>query len=177
MYICRWPGNSEVLYEIKDPKEGLKAMNEPPDQPKDSCVVLFWAKKAMNPGEKREMAFTIGLNKLAISASAAIAGDKKGAQIGLTARESVRPGEEFTVTAYVANAQPDKKVKIVLPNGFKLASGEAEEKAAPPAKDGFSLVPWKVRATNEAGTFNIDATYGEAKASRPVRVKSSSLFD
>src|SRR5262249_42312835 len=185
MYICRWPGNSEVLYEIKAKKEdrknpnddGLTAMNEPPNQPKDSCVVIFWAKKTMNPGEKRAMAFTIGLNKLAISGVAAIAGDKKGAQLGLTARESVKPGEEFTVTAYVTNAQADKKVKIVLPKGFSLTANEPEEKAAPPAHDGFNLVPWKVRSAATEGSYNIEATYGDAKASRPVRVKSSSLFD
>jgi hypothetical protein len=181
MYICRWPGNSEVLYEIK-PKDGpkagqLTAMNDPPDQPKDSCVVIFWAKKTMNPGEKRDMAFTIGLNKLAIGGMAAIAGDKKGGQIGLTARESVRPGEEFTVTAYVTNAQADKKVKIVLPRGFSLVGSEPDEKTAPPARDGFSLVPWKVRAATTEGSYNIEGTYGDAKASRPVRVKSSSLFD
>jgi hypothetical protein len=181
MYICRWPGNSEVLYEIK-PKDGpkagqLTAMNDPPDQPKDSCVVLFWAKKAMNPGEKRDMAFTIGLNKLAISGTAALPGDKKGAQIGLTARESVKPGEEFTVTAYVTNPQADKKVKIVLPKGFSLVGSEPDEKTAPAAKDGFSLVPWKVRSATTEGSYNIEATYGEAKATRPVRVKSSSLFD
>jgi hypothetical protein len=175
MYVCRWPRNDNAPFELKE-RGPLQAMNDPPDAPKDSCVVLYWPTQNLNPGEKRHLAFTYGLNKLAISPSAGTTGSGKEGQLGLTAREAVRPGEEFPVTAYVTSTESDLKVKLSLPGGLRFAEGQQAEKPVPEGK-GFRPVSWKVVAGGDAGTFDLKASLGSTEAVRKVRVKSTSLFD
>jgi hypothetical protein len=162
--ICRYPGNSE----IRDWEWPFKAMNDPPDAKKDSCVVLYWAERTMQPQEKREMAYTYGLNTLA-------ALDEEGARkLGLSVSGSFRPGGTFTLTATLANPAAGQQVKLDLPAGVELAAGEAEqtiEKAG-----GQAQKTWSLRGT-AVGTYPLTVTSGGTKAVYNVKIRDKSIFD
>src|SRR5262249_53814398 len=59
LVICRWPDNSEMRWAWP-----FQAMNEPVNREKDSCVVLYWAQKKMEPNEERMLGFTYGLGQI-----------------------------------------------------------------------------------------------------------------
>jgi len=62
LVICRWPqewGGAEARWEWP-----FAAINEPKDKPMSSCVVLYWAKQDMKPGQKRTCGFTYGLGRI-----------------------------------------------------------------------------------------------------------------
>ncbi len=163
MLICRWPDNSRIKWEI----EPFKAMNDPPDT-KDSCVTLYWAYEAMNPGEKRRLAFTYGLNTIST------VGEGGDGRLALTAGGDFRPGREFTVTAYVKRPDPDQAVRLRLPDGFGFAEGqEADEKV----KGGgdYSQVSWRVRA-GAAGNHTLEAESKGSRASYRVQVRERSIY-
>jgi hypothetical protein len=163
--ICRWPGNRQAQWDWKP-----LPMNEPADN-KDSCVVLYWPYLNMNPGDERRMAFTYGLGKLDVGGLSGAG----GTSLALSTPASVQPGKEFVVTAYVWGARKGDKVKLELPRGLGLVSGEeleqtVEEEAA------RTQVFWKVKA-GEAGTYTIEAASGKARARpREVVVKVLSIF-
>src|SRR5262249_21638941 len=106
--LCRWPTDGKVVKWAWEPAP----MNEPANDPA-SCVALYWSVQKMNPGEKREMAFTYGLNVLSSQSSG-------NAQLSLTAGGSFRPGGAFTVTAYVRNAKAEQEVTLRVPDGLEL---------------------------------------------------------
>ena len=57
--ICRWQPATAARWDWP-----FRAMNDPPGAKKDSCVVLYWARRAMQPGEKRTLAYTYGLGRI-----------------------------------------------------------------------------------------------------------------
>jgi hypothetical protein len=63
--ICRWPDGAEFGWGGTEAKGDWKY--EPIDKNphyKDACLILYWAEVKMNPGDKREMAFTYGLGQI-----------------------------------------------------------------------------------------------------------------
>ena len=162
MIICRWPDNSEARWEFP-----IVDMNDPPEK-KDSCVVLYWMDRPMGPGEKREMAFTYGLNKISSM-------DHGNAALSVTVGGSFRPRGEFTVTAYVKNAQKNQHVKLQLPPGLELLPKQEAEQEIDRVGE-ISQVSWKVKA-GEVGTYLLEVSSGLEKESYQVRVKASSIFD
>jgi hypothetical protein len=159
LLICRYPGNSEIKWDW-EPEPIDKAPNR-----KDSCVALYWTYMLMNPGETREMAFTYGLN--AVSSSG-------GGQLGLTVGGSFKPGGEFTVTAYVKDAQPNQRVALTLPPGLALADGETAEHAA--EAGGLTQVSWRVKA-ERIGIFTPRVTSGLIQETCIVRISDKGLYD
>jgi hypothetical protein len=162
MVIARWPGNSEIRWDWPP-----TAMNEPPTN-KDSCVTLYWAERMMPPGEKRDLAFTYGLNALSSSASG-------NANLSLTAGGSFKPGGEFTVTAYVKNADPGQKVRLRLPPGLQLLPDQSEEQVVDKAGD-YAQLSWRVKA-GEVGVYTLEALTNGGVEKYQVAVKAGRLFD
>jgi hypothetical protein len=160
MLICRYPGNPEVKWDWEP-----EPIDQDPNR-KDSCVALYWTVSAMNPGERREMAFTYGLN--AVSSSS-------GGQLGLTTGGSFKPGGEFTVTAYVKNPQEGQKAKIALSKGLALLEGEPAEKAVERAGE-YSQVSWRVRA-DSVGTFYPSVSSGLVQQTCTVRITEKGILD
>jgi hypothetical protein len=156
--ICRFPGNSE----IRDWEWDFKAINDPPEERKDSCVVLYWGEQILRPREKREMAYTYGLN--------AIVG---GAQLALSASGSFRPGGTFTLTATVDNAAGEP-VRLELPSGVSIVEGQAEQRID--KAEGPAQRTWGLRA-DKVGTYPLTVTSGEAKAVYNVKISNKSIFD
>ncbi|MGH7227423.1 MAG: hypothetical protein ACRELF_29785, partial [Gemmataceae bacterium] len=114
----------------------------------DSCVVLYWKEKELPAGEHRELGFAYGLGH--------VSSGEGGGKLGLTVGGSFRPGEEFTVTAYVHEPLPRQTVSLELPRGLTRVDGEATRNV-PSLPDGAasrnSPVTWKVKAAR-AGRFN-----------------------
>jgi hypothetical protein len=160
MLICRYPGNPEVKWDWEP-----EPINQDPDR-KDSCVALYWTVQAMNPGERREMAFTYGLN--AVSSNS-------GGQLGLTTGGSFKPGGEFTVTAYVKNPQDGQKARIALPKRLTLLEGETAEKIVERAGE-YSQVSWRVRAET-VGTFSPIVSSGLVQQTCTVRITEKGILD
>jgi hypothetical protein len=165
MVICRWPDNKDYKWPQKADYEPMHANAEKPD----SCVFLFWAYQEMNPGDARKMAFTYGLNTI----SGVGGGDGK---LALTSGGSTRPGGEFTVTAYVKDAEDGQVVRLTLPEGFSFVKGhEAEKKIEQGNK--LVQVSWRVRSGPKEGEYTLEATSGGARASRSLRLRSEGLLD
>jgi hypothetical protein len=161
MLICHWP-SSTVRWKLEE-KDVLPIANE---DSKDSCVFLYWPYRAMAPGEKREMAFTYGLGKIAVEGSS---------NLGLTAGGAFRPGGVFTVTAYVKDPQEGQTVKLDLPRGLSFAGNETAEKAV--AKGGqYNQTSWRVKAAS-VGAYTLRATSGADRASYTVRIQNKGIFE
>jgi hypothetical protein len=158
LVIARWPQNTEVRWDWP-----LEAMNADAKK-KDSSVALYWATEKMEPGEKRQMAFTYGLNAISV-------GD---ANLGLTAGGDFRPAGDFTLTAYVKNPQPDQVVRLTLPEGLRLAEGEEVEKGVEPGRE-FTQVSWRIHA-EAAGDYTVKATSGLDSAVYKVRIRARRLY-
>jgi len=161
MIICRWP-TSEVRWK---PNE-IKPFNEPADE-KDSCVLLYWDYRKMEPNEKREMGFSYGLSKMSGSSG----------QFGITSHGSTRPEGVFTITAFVRNPQPNQKFRISLPAGLMLEPTEAaEQELTDVVKGKDAQVSWRVRA-GKVGKYTVEVSSGVAKEKYDVRINSRSYFE
>jgi hypothetical protein len=171
MVICRWPESGEYTWPDKPEYEPMRSNTEKPD----SCVFLFWTVDNMagrQPGEKpaeRKMAFTYGLNTISGLGSG-------GGKLALTSGAGTRPGGEFTVTAYVKDAEDGQVVTLELPDGFAFAKGHEESKTI---EKGGSLVQvsWRVRAGLKEGEFPVQARSGGARATRSIRIRAEGLLD
>jgi hypothetical protein len=161
LVICRWPG-SETKWSWD-----YRAMNDPPEEKKDSCVVLYWPYRDLEPGERRDAALTYGLNRIAVRG--------QGSRLGLTAGGSFRVGGEFTLTAYVKNPEPGQKVRLEqLPDGLKLVAGQEMEQTIQAGGE-YSQASWRIRSQNP-GKYQLEATSGPARAGYSARIRESSLF-
>jgi hypothetical protein len=162
--ICRWPG-SETLWDwepraIDDNADGGRA--------KDSCVALYWMPRQLNPTERRDVAFTYGLNRIAATGS--------GSRLGLTAGGNFRVGGEFTLTAYVKKPEAGQRVKLEpLPDGLKLIEGQEVEQTIQGGGE-YSQVSWRIRGL-KAGRLTLSVTAGTARVEYPVTVRESGIFD
>ena len=163
--ICHFPpqqGNqrwsaSEPLQSIQDP-------------PPDSCVFLYWPYVEMAPKAQRDLAFTYGLSELDVGTGAGT-----GA-VALSTPDSVPPGADFFVTAYVYNANQGDEVELILPKtGLTLAAGETAKKAVETGGKRVSVF-WKVHA-GAAGVYQVQGAAGGSKTKpHDVVVKSTSIF-
>ena len=85
---------------------------------------MYWNEKPLRPGEVRQVGFAYGLGNVSSST---------GGQLGLSARGSVQEGEEFTLSALVADPRPGQTVTLELPDGagFKLVEGNRTQPVPP----------------------------------------------
>jgi hypothetical protein len=160
--ICRWPGTeARWEWEAKDIDD-----NADGGHAKDSCVVLYWMPRKLDAGERRDMAFTYGLNRIAAG---------RGSRLGLTAGGRFRTGGEFTLTAYVKNPQAGQRITLEpLPEGLKLIEGQDVEQSVPAGGD-YTQVSWRVRAL-QAGDFLLSVSSGAARAGYTIHIRGSGLF-
>jgi hypothetical protein len=162
--ICRFPGNPNAGWD-EWPVESMKPDAKEENRDKgDSCVVMYWPYKDLNPGETRHVAFTYGLGSLEI-----------GGALALSVPSSVQPNSEFVVTAYVWDANKGDKVRLIVPSGLKLASGESAEKTI--QEEGKrSQVFWRLRS-GKSGEYTLEATTDKDKSKpKKVTVKPASIF-
>src|SRR5205807_2993772 len=94
---------------------------EPNPATKRSCVVLFGPVEPLAAGGKRALAFTYGLGRITNLQSG-------GLRLSVD-RSSIHPGQEFRITAYARNAEPNQRMRIHLPEygGFSLIGGQEKE--------------------------------------------------
>jgi hypothetical protein len=172
LVICRWPDNPAKRWSWT-----YEPINKLPEK-KDSCVVLYWMGHAnqsgeedvLNPGERRAVAFTYGLGRMASSGSGKLA---------LTGGGLFHPGKVFTITAYVKNLE-GQRVKIQLPEGLSLDKGpdgveQSLEQTVEKGKD-INQVSWRIRADRE-GTFFVEVSSGVELERYEVQIKKAGLFD
>ena len=170
MIICHWPVNTGSETKWEPSEEDKKIAITGGDKP-DSCVLLYWSNQKMDAGDRREMAFTYGLGKIAVDA------EWGAQQIGLSAGGAFRPGGVFTVTAYLKGAREGQKVTINLPDGVHLAGNqEATQTVTFVAGAPYSQVSWRVTA-DANGEYKIQATSEGRTASHSVKIRTSGLFD
>jgi hypothetical protein len=164
MEICRWPDNANARWDIQ-----LEPMIDSNGKG-DSCVVLYWDYRKLEPGKKRVMGFTYGLATVKSS-------DASAGKLGLMAHGSTRPGGTFTVTAYVKGPQAGQKVKIELPEGLTLAENQLAEQTVTAAQDGKDVqMSWRVQA-GQPGNYTIIVTSGPWRETFTVRIKNQSIFN
>ena len=158
----QWAGNEKPHIDWEYPVRPMES---------DSGVVLYWNEKEIEPGSHRDLGFAYGLGNVASS---------EGGKLGLTVGGSFRPGEEFTVTAYVHEPLPRQTVSLELPRGLTRAEGEATQNvpALPAgAASRNSPVTWKVKAAR-AGRFNLRVKSSNGLSqSQVVTVSSKGIFD
>jgi phage FluMu protein Com len=159
----RWRAGDEPHVDWQFPVEPLRD---------DSCVVLYWKEKELPAGGHRELGFAYGLGH--------VSSGEGGGKLGLTVGGSFRPGEEFTVTAYVHEPLPNQTVSLILPRGLTRTDGEATRNV-PPLPDGAasrnSPVTWKVKAARP-GRFSLRVkTNNGLQQTQVVTVTSNGIFD
>ncbi|MBY0524344.1 MAG: hypothetical protein K2R98_13140 [Gemmataceae bacterium] len=176
LVICRWPqewGGSEAKWDFP-----YEAMNKDADKgrDKDSCVMLYWSKLNMNPGEKRTVGYTYGLGR--------IAGERQEIVENANSRGKIRlfpgpakAGRPFVAAAYVRNAD-GQTCTIKLPAGVVLASNEkADKPVKTEAGKDYAVVTWRVVAA-KADEYILEATLSEGASSKArVKVPKESIFD
>jgi hypothetical protein len=164
LLICRFPGNPNVGWDLAAVESIQPDSKDDKKEKGDSCVVMYWPYKELNPGATRHVAFTYGLGSLEISGA-----------LALSVPSSVQPNSEFVVTAYVWDAQKGDKVKLIVPAGLKLAGGESAEKTI--EEEGKrSQVFWRLRS-GESGDYMLEATTDKDKSKpKKVTVKPASIF-
>jgi hypothetical protein len=136
----------------------------------DSCVVLYWNDKELPAGGHRELGFAYGLGHVTSS---------EGGKLGLTVGGSFRPGEEFTVTAYVNNPLPRQTVSLELSRGLTRVDGEAI-RDVPPLPAGAtsknSPVTWKVKPAR-AGRYTVRVKTNNGLSQTQTVTIRNGIFD
>jgi hypothetical protein len=165
--ICRWPDvPGEARWEWK-----YQAINDPPDKEKDSCVALYWGRKVMSSGDVRSLGYTYGLGRTADGTS------RDPVPMRLLAGGSTVVGKTFTLTAYVKGARAGQKIKVELPEGLVLASGDSTEKVFVPDEEReYTQVSWRVQA-KRVGTLVVGADWSGRRVTQDVHIRESSIFD
>jgi hypothetical protein len=162
MSICKYPGNADERW-----KWARTPINDTPEK-KDSCVVLYWADRDMPVNERRDMAFTYGLNAISSMSSG-------NADMSLTAGGSFRKGGQFTLTATVKNPQEGQKVRVQLPRGLILVEGQDAEQVLPGGGD-YAQVSWRVRSS-DVGEYLLEVLAGASRETYKVRITNRTIFE
>ncbi len=161
-----------TLWDV--PVLSMKAIQQvAPAEPADSCVVMYWEDKTLQPGKSRDVGFTYGLGS--------VAGGEGGGKLALTVGGSFSIGGEFTVTAYVSRPQRDQTVTLVLPDGFELLAGSMKQNVPPLPRDATrnnSPVTWRVRAPLRKGNYSlkVESSTGVSQT-RSLTIEGRRLFD
>jgi hypothetical protein len=174
LVLCRWPqghGASEARWDWP-----FESMNNRPNDP-DSCVLLYWTKVEMTPGEKRKCGFTYGLGRIAgePTTDAPEGRVQYGNKLRLFARSS-KVNKPFVVSAYL-NGVDGQTVKLQLPPELQLLSPSAEQRVKQEAGKPMAHVSWTVKGS-KAGLYKVTALLSDGTtAAEHVRILSDSIFD
>lgn len=111
----------------------------------DSACAIFWEKKTLRPGEKREVVWAYG---------GGIASDAENdGKITLALGGNLEPGKVFTLSALVEDPAPSQTLELELPAGIERVEGSEIQPVAVNAL-GLGMVMWKGRVTRP-GAFDI----------------------
>ena len=103
----------------------------------DSAMAMFWDSKPIQPGGKRELAYSYGegiADKL-----------ENDGQVQMAVGGSFEPGKLFDITAYVEDPVPGQSLALELPAGMERMDGKALQPVPAPTAEGKSIVLWKGR--------------------------------
>ncbi len=112
----------------------------------DSACALFWEKKMLQPGQKREMVWAYG-------GGLATNPDNDG-KVTVALGGNFEPGKVFTVSALVEDPTMSQTLAIEMPPGMDRIDGAEIQPVPDPSGGGYSLVLWKGRV-NRPGAFDI----------------------
>jgi hypothetical protein len=170
LVLCRWPGDPNIGWDWP-----FEAINEPPDRPRDPCVVMYWPEVEMKPDEHWTLAFTYGLGRIGTCEESAVSCES-GARMRLFAGPA-RLAKPFTVYCYI-KPDPGQIVSLRLPPDLCLVDGQSAEQVVPPPDEkGYSVVSWQVLG-HQTGDFIIEAkTPNLGIAQERVHIRLRSLFD
>jgi hypothetical protein len=160
LVICRWESSHSPwdwdFKAIDDESVGRAG--------KDSCVLLYWDPQSLEPGLRRDMAFTYGLNRISATGS--------GSRLGLTAGGSFRINGEFRLTAYIRNPEAGQRVKLEpLPDGLKLVEGQKFEQEVFGGGE-YNQVSWRIQAKTE-GKKTLAVSAGTARVEQTVTIRGA----
>jgi hypothetical protein len=140
----------------------------------DSAVTMYWPVKTLGAGKRREVGFTYGLGTLA--------GDTGQGRLAVSVGGSFAPRGTFSVVAQVKRPAAGEKLSLDLPTGFTLPAEVHPTQAVPSVPDeasrGISVVTWKVRAPEKAGTdfsLKVRSSAGPAQTRTVVIEPNSEL--
>jgi hypothetical protein len=180
LVICHWPqqqGASEAKWDWK-----FEAMNFPPDQEKDSCVVIYWSKNNMRPkrgtqpGETRVFGYTYGLGRMPKEKEIAEEARLSKGKIRLFCSAGSKKNP-FVATATIRNGD-GQNVTIKLPPDVKLVEGQSATKPVKTeAGKEYATVSWRLKCS-KVGEYTLHAALDDgAEAKAEVNVPDSSIFD
>jgi hypothetical protein len=133
----------------------------------NSCIVMYWPERVMKPHEKRIFVFTYGLGRIVHEYGAA------DPHLALTYGPRPVPGGEFTIMAWLKNANRRRNVELTLPEEFKLVEGARRQKG-PIGGDALTQVSWRIRVDPGTlpDTYSVDATNGDESVRLVVQVRA-----
>jgi len=103
----------------------------------DSAVGMFWDTRPLQPGGKRELAYSYG--------EGIASNPEPEGKIEVTFGGSFEPGKLFNITAYVQDPPPGQTLTLELPPGMERIEGKERQPVPSAAADGGSIVLWKAR--------------------------------
>jgi hypothetical protein len=139
---------------------------------RDSAVTMYWNERELAPGKDRVVGFTYGLGSVDTSES-------EGHLLLTVGGQLVRKGE-FTLTALVHNPQPGERLTLILPSGFHLLEGHAEQEVpeVPAAAERTdSPVTWRIRAGDDGRYELVVRSNRGARETKHVSIRPSGFFD
>jgi hypothetical protein len=138
----------------------------------DSAVTLYWEERVLEAGQSREVGFSYGLGR--------VAGRQGKGQLALTVGGSFKAGEEFTVTAYVGNPQPDQTVTLNLPDDFELVDCQATQSVPMPPEGAarrISPVTWRISSPRRECSEVLEAKLSTGPSQKvQVKITHKRLF-
>jgi hypothetical protein len=134
------------------------------DMGKDSCAVLYWEDKVLEPGQKRWLGFAYGIGHITTDPE-----QKTPPQLALTLDGDFHPGKDFTLLAYVNKPDAEQTVKLTLAPGLTLVKGKAERNVPQPVNSSRAVLTWTLRA-EKAGQYEITLTSGKATLHRTLYI-------
>jgi len=170
LVIAHWPDNSEVRWEWP-----FRPLNDPPP---DSCVVLYWAFRTMQPREERLLGFTYGLGQIYTESPETGSQAASHSLLRLLIAGSAKVGGILTATAYIrGNALAGQKISLLLPPSLVFVPGQRAEQEVPRAgKQGYSQVSWRLRAA-QVGQHKVKVNLLGHTVEQEIKVQERSLFD
>jgi hypothetical protein len=112
----------------------------------DSACAIFFDKKTLKPGEKREMVWAYG-------GGIASNPDNEG-KVTLALGGNWEPGKVFTLAALVEDPIVSQTLELELPAGMQRVEGAELQPVPAPNASGYSSVLWKGRV-DRPGAFDV----------------------
>jgi hypothetical protein len=142
LVICGWWG-SEMPWDFVQQARGVGApltrggdLGATPD----SAVGLYYNPVRLEPGQNREVVAFYGLGSISST-------ETRNPVLSLAFSRQVSEGDKFWIVAMVVNPKEGQSLRLELPAGVALATGETAEKPVQfAAGDAYTQVSWLAEA-------------------------------